>query len=342
MTDNLMTWLGIILCLTQSAMFSGLTIGFFGLSRLRLEVETATKDKDAFKILQLRKDSNFLLATLLWGNVGVNVLLTLLTDSVLTGLGAFAFSTIGITIFGEIMPQAYMSRNAMSVGVKLIPVVKFYQALLFPVAKPTAYILDKWLGKEAIKHLREEEVIALLKKHIKAFDSDVDFIEGLGAINFLTLDDIKVIDEGELVDPKSIVQVPFKENKPIFPDMTFEPKNVIARAARETEKKWILLVDEQNEPRYVLNADSFMRHVARSKRIDSLLHYCHKPIIVKDVETRLGEVIRKFTVHAEHVEDDVVDQDIILYWNTEKRIITGADILGRLLRGIANKAVKAV
>ena len=48
---NILLWLGILLCLIQSAMFSGLTIGFFGLSRLRLEVETATKDPAAFKIL---------------------------------------------------------------------------------------------------------------------------------------------------------------------------------------------------------------------------------------------------------------------------------------------------
>jgi CBS domain containing-hemolysin-like protein len=47
------------------------------------------------------------LATILWGNVGINVLLTMLSDSVLTGLGAFLFSTIAITVIGEITPQAY-------------------------------------------------------------------------------------------------------------------------------------------------------------------------------------------------------------------------------------------
>jgi len=33
--------------------------------------------------------------------------------------------------------------------------------------------------------------------------------------------------------------------------------------------------------------------------------------------------------------DDVIDDDLILIWFKEKRVITGADILGRLLRGIA-------
>jgi len=36
----------------------------------------------------------------------------------------------------------------------------------------------------------------------------------------------------------------------------------------------------------------------------------------------------------------VIDEDRILFWNEDKRIITGSDILGRLLRGIVrNKAI---
>jgi metal transporter CNNM len=35
------------------------------------------------------------------------------------------------------------------------------------------------------------------------------------------------------------------------------------------------------------------------------------------------------------IEDDVIDNDLILVWGEEKRIITGSDILGRLLRGIS-------
>ena len=39
-------------------------------------------------------------------------------------------------------------------------------------------------------------------------------------------------------------------------------------------------------------------------------------------------------VRPETAEDDVIDHDVILVWSDEKRVITGADILGRLLRGI--------
>lgn len=99
-TVPMLVWLGIAFCLSQSAMFSGLNLAMFGLSRLRLEVEASTGDRGARKILALRKDSNFLLTAILWGNVGIHVLLTLLSNSVLAGLGAFLFSTVVITFFG--------------------------------------------------------------------------------------------------------------------------------------------------------------------------------------------------------------------------------------------------
>ena len=101
MSTDIIIWCSIAFCITQSAIFSGLNLAFFSISRLHLEVEVKKGNKAAKKVLQLRDDSNFLLATILWGNVGINVLLTMLSDSVLTGLSAFLFSTIAITIIGD-------------------------------------------------------------------------------------------------------------------------------------------------------------------------------------------------------------------------------------------------
>ena len=83
--SNLLLWLGIGFCISQSAMFSGLNLAFFSVPRLRLEIEAGNNNQAAIKVLRLRQDSNFLLATILWGNVGINVLLTLLSNSVMDG-----------------------------------------------------------------------------------------------------------------------------------------------------------------------------------------------------------------------------------------------------------------
>ena len=88
-----LTWIGIGLCVLQSGSFSGLNLAVFGVSNLELESQAATGNADAARLLALRKDSNFLLTTILWGNVGTNVLLTLLSDSVLAGATGFVFST---------------------------------------------------------------------------------------------------------------------------------------------------------------------------------------------------------------------------------------------------------
>ncbi|MFC2149610.1 DUF21 domain-containing protein [Candidatus Auribacterota bacterium] len=331
---TLLIWTGIFICLSQSAMFSGLTIGFFGLSRLRLEVETATRDLKALRILRLRKDSNFLLSTLLWGNVSANVLLTLLTDSVLTGVGAFLFSTFFITIFGEIMPQAYLSRYALRIGAFLVPIVRFYQIILYPAAKPTALVLDALLGKEGIDYFEEDELKMLIKKHVQSESSEISRLEGMGAVNFLAFDDMKISEEGEHVDPESIVDLPESAGLPVFPEFRKSYDDPFLQRIHASEKKWVIITTTGKEPIMVLDADGFLRHAMYEKDLPSPYKYCHRPIIVKYPDMKIGNVIRQLQVHTTHAEDDVIDNDLILYWCDEKKVITGADILGRLLRGL--------
>ena len=79
---NVALWIGIAFCIVQTGIFSGLNLALFSVSRLRLEIEAAGGNGDAVKMLSLRADSNFTLATILWGNVATNVLLTLLSESV--------------------------------------------------------------------------------------------------------------------------------------------------------------------------------------------------------------------------------------------------------------------
>ncbi len=58
------------------------------------------------------------------------------------------------------------------------------------------------------------------------------------------------------------------------------------------------------------------------------------------MELRLGDVIGLLKMKPEHPEEDVIDHDLILGWGTQKRIITGANLLGRLLRGIITRVVR--
>lgn len=141
MTPEILTWFGIFLLILQSGTFSELNLALFGVSGLRLEALANLGDEQAVSILELRKDSNGLLTTILWGNVGTNVLLTLLSDSVLAGAMAFVFSTFLVTFGGEIIPQAYFSRNALKMVDLLSPLLRLYRILLYPIVKPSAMVL---------------------------------------------------------------------------------------------------------------------------------------------------------------------------------------------------------
>src|SRR5260370_28113726 len=72
-------WLGVIACILQSGLFAGLNLAVFSLSLLRLQIEADAGNSDAVKVLDLRKNANQALATVIWGNVTTNPLLTLLS-----------------------------------------------------------------------------------------------------------------------------------------------------------------------------------------------------------------------------------------------------------------------
>ncbi len=319
-------------------MFSGLNLGIFGITRLRLEIESAADNLAAKKVLDLRQDTHFLLTTVLWGNVAVNCLLTLLMDSVAAGLTALFVSTIGITIFGEILPQAFFSRYALAVSSRLVPYLKIWQKLLYPVAKPSALLLDWMLGKEGIQYFREHDLRELIKRHMHSEHVDIDHIEGLGALNFLAIDDIPVSSEGEILHEESIISLPRDVDLPRIPEFEPHGEDPFVQRVRASGKRWVVLTDEQDQPLLVLDSNAFIRAVlgGRTKKLNPY-DYCHRPIIVSDPSTRLGEAITNFTVETRSVEDDVIDHDIILYWGEGKRVITGADLLGRLFRGIVQR-----
>jgi metal transporter CNNM len=329
------TWAGISLCLFHSALFSGLNLALMGLGRLRLEAEALGGSPAAAKVLTLRQDSNLLLTTLLWGNVGVNVLLTLLSDSVMTGVVAFLFSTFGITIVGEIAPQAYFSRNALQAGAFFAPVVRFYQLLLYPIAKPAALVLDWWLGREAIVYFRERDLRELIGLHAVAADSEIGRLEAQGALNFLALDDLPIAQEGQPVHPKSIVS---SESANTLPGFQATPNDAFLRDLQASGEKWVILVDPRGEPGLVIDADGFLRDALLEGAAFTPAHHCHRPLVVRDPTTRMGHLLPRLRVDPRHSDDDVIDRDVILLWTpSEKRVLTGADILGRLLRGIATR-----
>jgi metal transporter CNNM len=97
----------------------------------------------------------------------------------------------------------------------------------------------------------------------------------------------------------------------------------------------VIITDTSGEPVFVLDAHHFLRDALFNELASDPTAYWHRPIIVRDMKARPGDVIGQMKVAQERPDDDVIENDLILVWGTKKRIITGSDLLGRLLRGIA-------
>lgn len=157
----------VIVCLCFSALFSGLNLGLMSLDRTELKILCNTgneSEKKYARIIQpVRDHGNYLLCSILLGNVLVNSIFTILLDDLTSGLIAVVFSTLAIVMFGEISPQALCSRHGLAVGARTIYITKAVMVLTFPLSYPISKILDVILGEEIGNVYNRERLKELVK-----------------------------------------------------------------------------------------------------------------------------------------------------------------------------------
>ncbi|TMS08757.1 Metal transporter CNNM4, partial [Larimichthys crocea] len=194
-------WLQVILIcclLVLSGMFSGLNLGLMALDPMELRIVqscgTDKEKKDARKIEPIRSKGNYLLCSLLLGNVLVNTTLTILLDDLIgSGLGAVVASTVGIVIFGEIVPQALCSRHGLAVGANTIVLTKFFMLLTFPLSFPVSKLLDVLLGQEIGTVYNREKLVEMLKvtePYNDLVKEELNMIQGALELRTKTVEDV--------------------------------------------------------------------------------------------------------------------------------------------------------
>uniref|UniRef100_A0A8I3X115 Metal transporter n=1 Tax=Callithrix jacchus TaxID=9483 RepID=A0A8I3X115_CALJA len=194
-------WLHILLItvlLVLSGIFSGLNLGLMALDPMELRIVqncgTEKERRYARKIEPIRRKGNYLLCSLLLGNVLVNTSLTILLDNLIgSGLMAVASSTIGIVIFGEILPQALCSRHGLAVGANTIVLTKFFMLLTFPLSFPISKLLDFFLGQEIRTVYNREKLMEMLKvtePYNDLVKEELNMIQGALELRTKTVEDI--------------------------------------------------------------------------------------------------------------------------------------------------------
>jgi len=309
--------------LLLSGLFSGLNLGLMSLDLSELEILKkigTTKEKSyAEKIYPLRKRGNFLLCTILLGNVLVNSTSTLILGDLLSGIYAAFGSTILIVLFGEIIPQAACSKHGLAVGANTRHIMYFFMILTSPVSFPLSKMLDFVLGKEIAATYNREKLRELMrnvkdldKKELKMIDGALDFNKRIVKDIMTPLKDVYMLELSATLDFQTIAEVSQKGYSRI-PIYEKKRENVVGLLH---VKDFTLLDPDDN------------MSVAR------ILDFYERQPIFCEVDCKLDEMFEKFRqgqTHLAFVRQYIVDADIDPYPECVG-IITLEDIIEELVQ----------
>lgn len=169
-----MEYLISIVLVAFSGLFSGLTLGLLSLDTGTLRRRAKHGDADAAAIYPIRAKGNLLLTTLLLGNVAVNTTLSIFLGSIASGLVAGLLATALIVVFGEIIPQAVISRYALWFGARTLWFTRVAIILAYPIAWPIAKLLDHFLGNELPTTYSHKELMDIITEHENSEHSPID------------------------------------------------------------------------------------------------------------------------------------------------------------------------
>lgn len=169
---------GATFLLGSAALFSGLTFGYLALSLNELKRKAELGHKQAQLVYPLRAKGNQLLVTLVIGNTLVNAALTVVLNMFLYGALTVVVATILITIFAEILPQAYLRRYGLKVGAFFAPMVKKLMDWSAFITAPAGRWLDRMVGEEAPAVYGKRELLKimdeqLMGEHVEAEDLSI-------------------------------------------------------------------------------------------------------------------------------------------------------------------------
>ncbi len=180
----------VVVLVLLSGTFAGLTLALFSLQLTTLERKVRLGDEQALKVYRIRQKGNLLLCTLLLGNVASYTVMAVFLGSITSGVVAGFTATALIFMFGEILPQAVFPRYALQIGARLSGLVWLFLVVLYPIAFPVAWLLDRLLGKEPPVLWSKAELREIIRYHKAAGEDIIDQDEErilLGALSFSEL-----------------------------------------------------------------------------------------------------------------------------------------------------------
>ena len=172
--NSLLIALEVLLLIAASAIFSGLNIAVMALDLSDLRRKAKLGNKAAKRVLPLRRNSHLSLASILLTNVAAVSATSLVLDQRLNGWAAGLTATLLIVIFGEILPQALFSKNALAWSSRFSGVLKATIAVTYVISKPLQLLLDKLFPHERAHLQSRRELGLMISEHLDTDESELD------------------------------------------------------------------------------------------------------------------------------------------------------------------------
>jgi CBS domain containing-hemolysin-like protein len=322
--------IGLAILLCFSAFFSGSETAFFSLSRLKVRQMATSPSSPKRLVAKMLSNPHRLLATILFGNMLVNVASSSLGENISSHIfsgGTALFvavlaMTILILLFGEIVPKIIAVERPEKIAPLVAAPLNLFSLIISPARRSLRWITDLFVG--AVTHrpipsqgMTEEELKTAL---------DISYSEG--AVHLLERDLIeKVISFGD----KRVEQVMTPRMRMVSIDVRIP----VDRATRILKRRGYsrVPVHEGNEDNIVgvLHIKDFLGQPNQ----ESLRDYVRPAYVVPETK-KIGELFREFQSKRQHLAVAVDEYGVV------SGLVTLDDLLEEIVGKIADKQRRAL
>lgn len=184
----------VLLLILASAICSGLNIAVMSLDPSDLKRKASLGNNQAKRILPLRNQTHLILASILLTNVAAVSATSLVLDQRLNGLLAGTLATLLIVVFGEVIPQALFSKNALYWSSTFAPLLRVMVVITYIVSKPLELLLNRLFPRQQAALQSRQELGLIMTEHLTSESSELDDNEIEIVRGALTLSEKRVRD----------------------------------------------------------------------------------------------------------------------------------------------------
>jgi metal transporter CNNM len=155
----------VVILVFFSAICSGLNIAVMSLDMADLRRKAKLGNKQARRVLPLRRQTHLTLASILLTNVAAVSATSLVLDQRFDGWVSGILGTLLIVVFGEVIPQALFSSDALKWSSRFAPFLKIMIYVSYLVSRPLQALLDKLFPDEDSPLQSRRELGLLISEH---------------------------------------------------------------------------------------------------------------------------------------------------------------------------------